>query len=145
MKKSAVFLLLFACAMILSAALWQTNALTQTPANCLMFSVPVIIHDANRTQFLTQNQSLKFSVVSAPDSGVGVFNDNGSNLGLGAISGLRTQGISSSTPGSTTTAISCTDNLWDINFVIRRNGDTVGDKVTFFVVRPDGTLSLIHI
>jgi len=128
MKKLAIFLL-FACVMTLSAAIWQTHAIQGTPANCLMFSVPVIIHDANRTQFLTQNQSLKFSVVSAPDSGVGVFNDNGSNLGVGAIAGLKTQGISSSTRNSTTTGISCTDDLWDINFVIRRNGNTIGDKL----------------
>ncbi|MCP9494371.1 MAG: hypothetical protein MSG64_07950 [Pyrinomonadaceae bacterium MAG19_C2-C3] len=139
MKKSAISLLLFACAMTLSAALWQTHALTGTPANCLMFSVPVVIHDANQTQFKTENQSLRFSVVSAPDSGVGVFNDNGSNLGVGAIANFPTQGISSSTRNSTTTAISCTDNLWDVNFVIRRNCNTIGDKVTFFVIKPDGS------
>jgi len=40
------------------------------------------------------------------------------------------------------TVISCNDSFWDLNFVIKRSGNTVGDKVTFFIQNSAGRMDL---
>jgi len=111
----------------------------------LTFNVPVVTHGPDGVQRVVAGQSLQFTVTSAFAPGASVFNENNSGptyLGTGAVPSLATQGIAYSTPNGTLTALSCTDQFWDINFVIKRSGNTVGDKVTFFLQNSSGRLDL---
>lgn len=45
-----------------------------------------------------------------------------------------------SRPNSTVQAISCTDDFWDFQIDIWREGETVGDQMKLFVRRTDGTV-----
>lgn len=139
MKRLAFALLTVSLA--LTAFLWPTGA--QNPITCLPLSVPAVTHslDANGMnldQHVVQGQAVKFSVNST-GAAFNVFNESGSNLGIGAIPGLATQGFSASTPDSTTTAESCTDAFWDVNFVVRGSCATLGDVITIYVQKANGT------
>jgi len=96
-------------------------------------AIPVVTHGPDGDQRLIQDQTLKFSVNTTPGASFNVFNENTTNLGTGALTGLATQGMSAATPGSTTTALSCTDSFWDVNFVVRQSCNTIGDTVTVFL------------
>ena len=91
MKK--LVLLLAVCMLGLSLPAWQSSA--QVSSSCLTFSVPVVVHGTDGPggigpQRVVAGQSLQFTVTSASAPGASVFNENGSNLGTGAVPGLAT-------------------------------------------------------
>jgi|GEM_PF-2228468 len=87
-----------------------------------------------------------FDVIPASSSPAipGTFGLPISNASMGASVGLLTaanlKGLSFSTAGQTLTAVSCLENLWDINLVIAGTGATAGDSVRLFLRNPDGSI-----
>ncbi len=84
----------------------------------------------------------------SPMDGFNVFNVNpttfgGNALGLGGFRGTELMGFGYRTPGGSVTALSCNDSLWDFSFLLASAGVTMGDKVTFFVQKPDGSGQII--
>ena len=116
----------------LSMLIWPAGAQNTNTSNCLQFNVPVVTHGADGHQRVVAGHSLSF-VITPPVTVVNIVNAIGGTgpgtLGQGSVQGLATQGMAFSTPNATVTAVSCNDDLWDINLVIRTSGATIGDQI----------------
>lgn len=148
MKK--ILLLSIVCAiglLFMIAPLSQTSAQqSQQPPACIpacpTFSVPLVTHgiEVSGDHFLLSDQ-LGFTVVSPADAGVQSFPVGGADIG--GINNTIARGLSIFTPNKTVTALSCLENLWDINFAIRTSGATDGDRINVFVQNPDGSNKIV--
>ncbi len=87
--------------------------------------------NANGVQFTTLSPGTSFfNITAASQANFGIFP---------GFAGTTALGFSASTPGATSTAISCNDSFWDINFSVAGTGATAGDVITLFFRQPNGT------
>jgi hypothetical protein len=123
--------------------------------NCPRVIVPALTHGFQRTDDLPAGdhfllpEPFIFGVVAPPVAGgivpgLTTFNVNSSTFGgdlvsVGGLPGTNPTGIAYNTPGGRLTLLSCTDSIWDGDFMIASQGATVGDTVRLFVQRPDGS------
>jgi|GEM_PF-4599607 len=131
MKKLAQ-LTLFSLMLVLAAF-----GTVQAQTSCPTFTAPIVTHGDPFAHYVIPQQRLTFTVTTPANSGVQTVTAPGNTVG--GINGVTSGGLSVSTPNSMTQAVSCQDSFWDINFVIRKSGATVGDKVTLFLQNADGT------
>ena len=86
---------------------------------------------ANGLQFTTQSPGASFFTIN-PNS----------NANFGSYPGYpntTSLGFAATAPSATSTATSCLDSIWDINFEVAGTGATAGDVVTMYFQQPDGT------
>lgn len=121
--------------------------------NQLKFTVPLATHGFLKTAglpdgdlFLVQ-QGLNFSVVSTPTTGIEIFEVNSTTFGgtaaqigdfTGDTSNIRVQGLAVTATGRTIQAVSCTDSVQKIDFVLAGAGN-VGSSVSLVAQNSNGT------
>jgi hypothetical protein len=114
-----------------------------------MLQVPLTTHGFKKTDRLPNGdlfllpQPLKLTVVSSTDDPK-VFTVDRNTFGgdaaaIGGFAGTTVQGLMVSTPNSTTRAISCLDDFWDIGFEVASWDREDGDRVRLFLQKPDGS------
>ena len=86
---------------------------------------------ANGLQFTTQSPGASFFTIS-PSSAANF----GSYPGYPNTTSL---GFAATTIGANSTAVSCLDSIWDINFEVAGRGVTAGDVITLSLQQPDGS------
>ncbi|MBS1808891.1 MAG: hypothetical protein JST84_12080 [Acidobacteria bacterium] len=86
---------------------------------------------ANGLQFTTQSPGASFFTIT-PNS----------NANFGSYPGYpntTSLGFVATTPNAISTAVSCLDSIWDINFEVAGTGATAGDVITLYFQQPDGS------
>ncbi len=121
--------------------------------NQLKFTAPLATHGFLKSPFLPDGdlfllkQGLSFNVVSPPASGVEVFDVSPSTFGgtsvdvgsfTGVSTGITLQGLAVSATGRTIKAVSCTDSVQKLDFVLAGSGN-VGSTVRLFLQNADGS------
>jgi hypothetical protein len=143
-KKVALLTSGLATCLFMVGTLGRVSA--QTTQNCLQFTAPQVTHGFARgtglpdgDQFLLPTTHQWTVVTQSP--GASVFTANTQNFGNnpGFFAGTSPQGLVSTAPGSVIRAISCQDDLWDLNFYLATNGNSVGDMVTIFLQNTAGS------
>ncbi|MBI3427720.1 MAG: HYR domain-containing protein [Acidobacteria bacterium] len=132
-----------------SAAVLQGHVSAQS--SCPQLNVPATTHGFTTTAglpggdhfLLAQPFTLTLPSVT-PVLGLSSFVVNAANFGgdaagIGGFAGTSLSGLSFAAPNGSVTFVSCLDSIWDIGFELASAGSTVGDTVTFFVQKPDGT------
>ncbi len=80
-------------------------------------------------QFLTKSEGASFfSITEAGPFGI-----------YPGYAGTTSLGFAATKPSATSTATSCLDSFWDINFSIAGSGATAGDVITVYFQNPDGS------
>lgn len=80
-------------------------------------------------QFLTKSEGASFfSITEAGPFGI-----------YPGYAGTTSLGFAATKPSATSTATSCLDSFWDINFNIAGSGATAGDVITIYFQNPDGS------
>ena len=118
---------------------------------CPQLNVPLTTHGFTTTAglpngdhfLLAQPFTLTLSGAAAVP-GLSSFVVNNASFGgdaaaIGGYAGTNLSGVSLNTPNRSATFVSCLDSVWDIGFEFASAGSTVGDSVSFFVQRSDGT------
>ena len=121
------------------------------PDPCPQIFNPAVTHGFETTSrlpngdhFLLRDPYVLTVPFRSPMDGFDVFPVNRNTFGgneesIGGFAGTNLMGFSYNAVGGSVTALSCTDSLWDFSFLLASAGSTVGDRITFFVQKPDGT------
>lgn len=121
---------------------------------CVQATAPLVTHGTTAIppllpngDFFLLSGGLNFVASSAPAGATaGVvtaanFGGLPSTAGNFGFTGTSVPFFANSTPNSTLSAVSCVDNLWDINFAIATTGSTTGDVVLVSLVSPGGAVT----
>jgi hypothetical protein len=153
------FMLLTGSAMVcLFAALSlrpSPPASAQAGTVCLQTTAPLVTHGTTPIQPLLPSgdlfllpSGLQFVAATAPtgsSAGTVTAANFGSLPSRAAGFGFAGTGVpffANPTANSTLRAVSCVDDIWDINFVIASSGNTQGDRVRWSLQGPGGTFLL---
>jgi len=120
---------------------------TPTPgevAGCPQITVNGVVRGTSSSPAGLSQPFYLTTVSRLESSGFVTFNVNPSTFGstpeeIGAPPGNSAEGFAFSLPGSTYTAVSCLDSVWDVGFSVAGLGEVEGDEVTIFRQNPDGT------
>jgi hypothetical protein len=130
-------------------------ASAQAGTVCLQATAPLVTHGTTpRLPLLPSGDlfllpsGMQFVAATAPagsSAGTVTAANFGSLPSRAAGFGFAGTGVpffSNPTANSTLRAVSCVDDIWDINFVIASSGNTQGDKVRWSLQGPGGTFLL---
>jgi hypothetical protein len=143
--------LLLCLLLLVSDSVSELQGRVSAQSSCPQLNVPATTHGFTTTAGLPNGdhfllaQPFTLTVPSAtPVLGLSSFVVNTANFGgdaaaIGGYASTNLSGISFAAPNGNVTLVSCADSVWDIGFELASAGSTVGDTVTFFVQRPDGT------
>jgi len=117
-------------------------------AQFLRLNIPAVAHGFEKTAQLPDGDlfllpdPLQMAITDAPEGAkvfpLGLESFGGNGESIGGLPGLNPQGFSLSTPNTKVAAKTCSESLWDSNFVLAATQGTFGDTVRFFFEYPDG-------
>lgn len=128
---------------------WAPSAPPAQAAEFLRLYIPAVTHGFQKTSQLPDGDlfllpdAMQMAVTDAPE-GTKVFPINfetfgGDSESIGALPGVTAQGLASSAPNSKVVAKTCSESIWDGNFVLSASAGTAGDTVRFFLEKSDGS------
>jgi len=118
-------------------------------ADVLRLQIPAVTHGFQKTAQLPDGDlfllpdPMQMAISDAPE-GTKVFPINYESFGsdsdgIGALPGVKPQGFASSAPNTKAVARTCSESIWDGNFVLAATTGTAGDTVRFFLEKTDGS------
>src|SRR5262249_6304608 len=117
-------------------------------AEFLRLHIPAVTHGFEKTPQLPDGDlfllpdPMQMAVTDAPEGTkvfpVGFESFGGDGESIGALPGITPQGLASSAPNTKVVAVTCSESIWDGNFVLAATPGTTGDTVRFFLEHPDG-------
>ena len=128
---------------------WVSQSQTAHAAEFLRLNIPAVTHGFEKTSQLPDGDlfllpdPMQMAVTDPPEGtkvfSVGYESFGGDSQSIGALPGVTPQGLASSTPNSKVVAKTCSESIWDGNFVLAATPGTMGDTVRFFLEKPDGS------
>jgi hypothetical protein len=117
-------------------------------AQFLRLNIPAVVHGFEKMSQLPDGDlfllpdPLQMAITDAPEGAkvfaIGLETFGGNAESIGALPGIAPHGLTLSTPNSKVVAKSCSESIWDSNFVLAATPGTVGDTVRFFLEQSDG-------
>ncbi|MEO6725242.1 MAG: hypothetical protein ABIU20_06820, partial [Blastocatellia bacterium] len=128
---------------------WTPLSQPAHAAEILRLNIPVVTHGFEKTSQLPNGDlfllpdPMQMAITDAPEGTkvfpIGFESFGGDSQSIGALAGVTPQGLASSAPNSKVVAKTCSESIWDGNFVLAATPGTTGDTVRFFLEKSDGS------